>query len=203
MAGKYWVASEKQYAIVGPFMQDYSSSGAPQKPHTRSFGFIYIIPIGLTLGFFLFALAFILKGNSITLPQLATTVTPTVTSSPQLTPLPTSTPQPTPEPTVAETVAKESGTILVENGSGTAGAAGKVAKVLKDDGFSRVTTGNANDFSFKNITIQYKKEAKQLASLVEKTLQASYPIEEVTEADTDQQADILVIVGKVEADEGQ
>ena len=119
-------------------------------------------------------------------PTLAPSVTPTVTPKPSINP-----------------VDKDSGldrsklSITVQNGSGTAGVAGKGSDVLKNLGYDVAATGNADNFDFANVTIQVKSSKSDFLNLLKKDLGFSYTIQAATSDLPDSfSSDALVIIGK-------
>jgi len=110
-----------------------------------------------------------------------TTVTPTQAATPSASLSPTSTPT--------------SMSVSVLNGSGTVGAAGKVADALKNAGFTNITTGNANAFTYTGITV-YVKDKANLAT-IQKDIASLDPSAKVTASvDPTISSDVEVIVGK-------
>lgn len=115
--------------------------------------------------------------------------------TPTLTPVPTQKESPT--PTVS--VKKSSLKISVVNGSGEAGVAGDAATLLKDAGYSVVSTGNADNFNYTGITIQIKKSKKSFLSDLIDDLSSKYTVSEsdvTSDLSEDESFDALVIVGK-------
>ena len=108
----------------------------------------------------------------------AASPTPEPTVAPTPVPTPTSTPKPTPS---ANPVDKVTGldrsklSVTVKNGSGVIGAAGKAADMLKGLGYNVVSTGNADNDDFVNVSIQVKVASSDFLVLLKKDL-ASYTI---------------------------
>lgn len=173
-------------------MQDYSQPTTTHKTQ-RSIGFVYIIPLGLTVGFFIFGLIFVLRGNNVSLPGSAAKPTPTAQVAVQATKAPTEAPTPT---STEASVKKDDIVISVLNGSGIGGAAAKAASVLKTAGFSEVTTGNTDDAPSSNVTIRHTKAAKAAAALVESALKKDYTIDSLEEADLTGKTQVEVVIGK-------
>lgn len=119
--------------------------------------------------------------------------TPTPTISPTATP----TPKESPTPTVA--AKKNTLKISIQNGSGEVGVAGDAATVLKNAGYSVVSTGNADNFDYKGITIQIKKTKKTFLSGLIDDLSSKYTVSEsdaTSDLSEDETFDVLVIIGK-------
>jgi hypothetical protein len=100
-------------------------------------------------------------------------------------------------PTSAASTNKSSTTVLVENGSGTAGAASKMASTLRGLGYMVTGTGNAATFDYTNVTIQVKKSKSAILSSLKKDLSASYTIDSTsTSLPESSSTDAVVIIGK-------
>jgi len=128
-----------------------------------------------------------LPTNPIPTEIMSATPTPVATSSAQLSGTPTASP--------SSAVKATSLTISVLNGSGTPGAAGKVASALETAGFTKVTTGNAKVYTYTGITIYAKNNAD--LQLVQKAINASDASVKVTASvDNTIPTDVEVIVGK-------
>lgn len=87
--------------------------------------------------------------------------------------------------------------VTVQNGSGEAGVGAKAASFLKNLGYNVVSTGNASNFNYTNVTIQVKSSQKSYLPLLNKDLSASYSVG-TTSSDlaATSSADALVIIGK-------
>ena len=87
--------------------------------------------------------------------------------------------------------------ITVQNGSGTEGVAGKAGNILKDLGYNIVSTGNADNYNYKGITIKVKKDKSDFLDLLKKDLSKDYTIN-ATSSDlpSDSSPDALIIIGK-------
>ncbi len=121
-------------------------------------------------------------------------VTPTPTPTPTEEPTPTPKPKSTPTPTKASSSTQTG--IVVQNGSGVAGAAASAAAVLKEAGYS-VSTGNADNFDYTGVTIKVKSNKSDLAAALKNILSKDYSIS-ATSSDLSegQSYDALVIIGK-------
>lgn len=129
-------------------------------------------------------------------------VTPTVVASPSPTLKPSKV-SPTPTSPASSSLDKVTGLdrknldIAIENGSGVVGAAGKVSTVLKNLGYNIVSTGNADEFTYQNITIQVKPASSKYLSLLKKDLSGNYTIGSATsDLAATSTADAIIIVGK-------
>ena len=124
------------------------------------------------------------------------------TGSPDKTPVseekstPTSTPVPEPTPD------KQAVKIKVLNGSGTAGIASKLAEELEDMGYKDIETGNADNYTYEDITIQTKEDKEDYGDLVKNDLKDNYIVTIDSEAlDEDDEFDVIVIIGKTKDEE--
>ena len=124
------------------------------------------------------------------------------TSSPDKTPVSEEKTQPTSTPVPEPTPDKETISIKVLNGSGTAGVASKLAEELEDLGYKDVETGNADDYNYEDITIQTKEDKEDYGDLVKNDLEDNYIVSIDSEAlDEDDEFDVIVIFGKIEGSE--
>jgi len=115
---------------------------------------------------------------------------PTPDESPTLTPSPTKAPTKAKEKEVSNEVGVK---IAVQNGSGESG----VAAVLKQAGYNIVSTGNADNFDYTNVTIKIKSSQKSFLSSIQKALESDYTIGKISsDLSEGQDYDALVIVGK-------
>lgn len=137
---------------------------------------------------------------AVTTPTDFPTSTPEPTSSETPTPSPTTTP--TPRPTTSP-VDKTSGldrsklSVTVQNGSGTVGAAGKAADLLKSLGYDVLGTGNADNYDYTNVVIQVKAADASFLTLLKKDLGESYTIgSNSANLSSSFSSDALVIIGK-------
>lgn len=141
--------------------------------------------------------------------KAAPTPTPSVGET-SVTPTPSSTEEPTSEPSATPTpkpssnpIDKATGldrsklTILVQNGSGEAGVGGKAADILKSLGYTISSTGNADNFDYKNVTVKVKSSQGDFLPLLVKDLNVSYLVSNSSsDLSATASADALVIVGK-------
>jgi hypothetical protein len=87
--------------------------------------------------------------------------------------------------------------IIVANGSGTEGTAGKAAAILKDFGYNVVSTENANNFNYKGVTIKIKEENSDFLDLLKKDLAREYTITASSfDLAEDYSTSALIIIGK-------
>ena len=133
-------------------------------------------------------------------------VTPGPTDTPFLTPTSspsvTTAPAPTVTPTV-NSVDKTTGldrsklSIIVQNGSGEEGIAGKAESILKNLGYDVVSTGNADNFNYANVVIQVKAARSDYLDLLKTDLGLSYTIGSNSADLPDSfSSNALVIIGK-------
>lgn len=143
-------------------------------------------------------------------------ITPTPTEEfiiPTDTPAPTTeelTPTPTQKPTASPTPRSSTSsidkttkldrkdlTVIVQNGSGEKGVAGKVADILKNLGYNVTSTVNADNFNYSDITIQVKSTESDFLPVIKKDLSSDYTIGSSTsDLSSSSSADAVVIVGK-------
>ena len=130
-----------------------------------------------------------------------TTPSPTVVTTPTGSPSPTgakttTTPSPTPRPTgVLGTTDRSKVTVTVLNGSGTSGAASKVADYLEGLGYTISSTGNADSFDYENLTISVKSAKKAILPQLQKDLSSQGTVDSTSTTFTGT-ADAQVIVGQ-------
>lgn len=124
--------------------------------------------------------------------------TPTISETPTLTPTNTPTPKPTVNPVDEQSGLDRSElSVTIQNGSGEAGVAGEASDILTNLGYDVVSTGNAENFDFENVTIQVKSASSEFLDLLKKDLGGSYTIKSATsDLDNSFSSDALVIIGK-------
>ena len=93
--------------------------------------------------------------------------------------------------------------IQILNGSGVKGASSHVEEILKQEGFTNTTVGNANSFSYGTTLIQTKNDtppaiAEKLTSMLE-----NYTVEIGQPLPDESTYDIVIIVGKQRSREGE
>jgi len=140
-------------------------------------------------------------------------------ATPAATQAPSSTPTPTPEVTPSEdettteedtkedttakaddTIDADSGldrkeySILIQNGSGTAGAAGRLADILGDLGYTVSGTENADNFDYTETEIHVANKNTKLLNLLTGDINDEYTIGD-TSSDWDGDEDAVIIIG--------
>lgn len=106
---------------------------------------------------------------------------------------------PTVEPTEAVEVKISDLKIQVLNGSGIAGEAGKVAKLLEGVGFQDIETRNADSFDFTKSQVRLKSRAPEdTFDTIKKALGDNYEVVLADPLPEDEDYDVVVIVGKKE-----
>jgi hypothetical protein len=130
-------------------------------------------------------------------PTQELTQTPAPSESPSPSSAPTITPVPSANPVDSTTGLDRSKlSVTIENGSGEAGVAGKGSDYLKGLGYA-VSTDNADNFNYVNVTIQVKAAKSDFLPLLKKDLGANYTINSATSDLPDSfSSDALVIIGK-------
>lgn len=123
-----------------------------------------------------------------------------VAVTPAPTALPTLIPTETPDASVSAVLtASQAGTLRVsiQNGSGIPGAAQKYATSLKAAGYTQVTTGNADKFDYKGITLFVNQKTKLYLTQLEKDiLKASASGAIKSSVDDTIKTDVQIIIGK-------
>lgn len=112
-----------------------------------------------------------------------------------LKPTATATPMPTLTPTPTISIKKEEIKIKVLNGSGIAGKAGEVKKILEKAGYSQILTGNADEFNFKITEIHVKKSKAYLKSEIQKILSDYTSSFKEVYLDEKENSDVVIIIG--------
>jgi hypothetical protein len=177
-------------------MQDYSPQQSVHKTPRHSIGFFYILPLGLLCGFILFVISYFVKGG-----RLETVASQSVSPTPIDNTLPTFTPTPVVTQTATPTSMPEEETntnspIRVLNGSGLAGAAGKIASEVEVLGYTNVRTGNADSYTYQDITIRTTADNNAAAEKLKQALEKTHSVTLMTDEDLPSGVDIEVIVGK-------
>ncbi len=112
-----------------------------------------------------------------------------------LKPTATATPTPTSTPTPTVVIKKEEVKIKVLNGSGVAGKAGEVKKILEKAGYSQILTGNADEFNFKITEIHVKKSKVYLKTEIKKILTDYTSSFKEVFLDEKENSDVIIIIG--------
>ncbi|MBI4098053.1 MAG: LytR C-terminal domain-containing protein [Candidatus Levybacteria bacterium] len=193
-------------------MEEISYSGGSSQIRRRIskrlalFGIFFVI-ILLLLGSVVY---FVTRSNSSEKEtksiQLEEDVSPQVTEeepspSPKQTEAPTPTPKPKASPTPTTVVSsnpeKANIKVAVQNGSGEAGVAATAADILRKAGYDVVSTGNAQNFDYTDVTITVKAAKKSALTLLEEDLSADYTVAKTSsDLSTEVAYDALVIIGK-------
>lgn len=149
---------------------------------------------------------FITKDNSSETEDVTKSIELPKNSKSDVSKAPSPTPDESPAPTLSKAPAKakekevsneEGIKIAVQNGSGESGVAASAAAVLRQAGYNIVSTGNADNFSYTNVTIKIKSSQKSFLSSIQKALESDYTIGETSsDLSEGQDYDALVIVGK-------
>ncbi len=153
----------------------------------------------------------LLGGGAKQVEKAQITPTPTVEEQPTDTPTPEESPTPkatktpntpTPRPTTspidqATGLDRREISIEVQNGSGVAGVAGKVADFLKSFGYKISGTSNADTFDHTNVSISVKSASANYLPLLKSDLSSQYTIGDTDSSlSASSSADAVVIVGK-------
>ena len=176
-----------------------SKGGKSRKKLFAIIGGIVIVILVLIIGSMVFS-----GGNNE--PEEDIFATP-ATQAPTDTPTPTPTPEESKkdattdeekttsddEATEAE-LARAKYSILIQNGSGTAGAAGRLADILGDLGYKVAGTENADNFDYLETEINVASENTTLLNLLKGDLEDEYTIGD-TSTDYDGDADAIIIIG--------
>lgn len=112
---------------------------------------------------------------------------------------PTPTPMPTTAPTpTAAAVNKSDIKVRVVNGGGTPGAGSKIKTFLEDKGYTVVSVGNAEEYTFTQTEITAKEDKAAYSTLLADDLKAEYSLGTSSSStiDADAAYDVQVIVGK-------
>ncbi|NTW13685.1 MAG: LytR C-terminal domain-containing protein [Candidatus Moranbacteria bacterium] len=103
------------------------------------------------------------------------------------------------EPIPSKEPDKSAVQVIVMNGGSVAGSAAKATNILKNAGYSKAETGNA-DGNYTGVTVFYATDAQQSAQLVRDALLATYKNAIISPEDTKKpetgKAPIVVILGK-------
>lgn len=109
-----------------------------------------------------------------------------------LSPVPTEA-EPTPTPTINISILK----ISILNGSGVSGKAGEVKKYLEGLGYENITTGNAKNYDYKNITLSIKSDKNEFLDRLKTDIAKKYTLNEKSPAvETSNASDVVIIIGK-------
>ncbi len=87
--------------------------------------------------------------------------------------------------------------VVIKNGSGIAGEAGRVGEILKDEGFEKIETGNADRFDYQKTRVELKKGLPDgVKTTIDRALNDRYVLE-FKELQKENDYDVLIIVGKL------
>lgn len=109
----------------------------------------------------------------------------------------------TPTPAAINPVDKATGldrsnlSVAVQNGSGIVGAASKMSDVLKNFGYHVVSVGNADNFSYQDITIVVKGSVSKYLPLLKSDISKQFTVASASATlSASASADAVVIVGR-------
>ena len=183
------------YAIVWQLIMDEVNYSGTKTPFWKKFSkksililvFILIV-LGLIGGIFYFVTRDVpgeQETKTIELPDDRDT---RITEEPEE-------PEDTPTP-AEEELLREDISVSIQNGSGEGGVAGEASDILTELGYEIVSTGNADNFEYENVTIRVKASARGALSLLEEDLGENYTIGETSsDLPEDEAFDALVIIG--------
>jgi len=100
-----------------------------------------------------------------------------------------------PEPEPKKQISRSDFSVKILNGSGIAGAAGKMRDFVSSKGYTIESVGNAENFNHQTTTVQIKNSRKGISSLLTKDLEERYSINIGSPLSESEQFDILLIVG--------
>lgn len=109
------------------------------------------------------------------------------------------TPTETPTP---EEVKKDEFKIVIQNGSGIAGEAGRAQTLLEDEEFVVDSVANADNYDYEETVIQTKEDVSEAwVDELMKALEKKYTVKSKPEQlDADSESDVIVIVGSFDKD---
>lgn len=105
----------------------------------------------------------------------------------------------TPTPTPQSELSLSKFSVLVKNGTGIPGEAGKASLLLQTIGFSKPDTGNASNFNFKDTEVTMKSSVPEsVFELIKSTLEKNYVsvVKSSQALSSGQSYDIVITVGK-------
>ena len=178
---------------------EYSSSTSSRGRLRRLF--IFFIILIVIVGSIVFAMTKFFGGEETPTPiENLITETPTPEATP--TEEPQNTPTPTPKPTanpIDETTGLDRSklSVLIQNGSGEAGAASKMAEVLRSFGYNVAKIGNADATDYEKVSIEVKSDKSSFLTLLKKDIAVTYSVGSTSAVlSATASADAIVIVGK-------
>jgi hypothetical protein len=191
-------------SFQAPISQFNYSSETTKKPKRFIYLIIFII---IVAGFFLIKNIFFSSNKQES--KVTVTPTPVEYQFPTDTPVPSANPSEEPESSIAPTAKavkpvdgstgldRSKLSVEVQNGTGEKGIAAKGADILKSFGYKISSTGNADNYDYKDVTIKIKSTKKDYLSLLKKDLGFSYTVGSASaDLSSDSTADALVIIGK-------
>ncbi len=135
-------------------------------------------------------------------PTPTESIAPTDTPTPEESPTPEVSKTPTPKPTgnpvdSATGLNRSKLSVEIQNGSGEVGVASKMSDFLKSLGYHVASTGNADNFTYENVSVLVKSASSGYLSLLKKDLAKQYTVGSSSATlSASSSADALVIVGK-------
>jgi len=127
-------------------------------------------------------------------PTVAVTETPTSTPSGTL--APSKEASPTARPTTGAVDNATQLNLQVLNGSGTVGIAGEVRDHLSGKGYKNIDTDNADNFDYKNVTINIKASRQKFLTDIQDALKDKYTLAASGTLSSSSTYDAVIIVGK-------
>lgn len=127
-------------------------------------------------------------------PTLESTETPASTPSGTVTP--TAEASPTARPTTGAVDDATKLNLQVLNGSGTVGGAGEVRDHLAGKGYKNIDTGNADNYDYKNVTVNIKTSRQKFLTDIQDALKDKYTLADSGTLSSDSLYDAVIIVGK-------
>lgn len=176
------------------YMKEGSAFDLPASPEKSSPRSQFVMPFLVIVALIVVLIAglYMLGSNRKANPKKSPIGAKTAVVTPTILPTVTASPSATPEP-----VKREDLTIAVLNGSGTAGAASGISSRLKALGYTVQRVGNADGFTYQEITVKIKPDKKQFIQQLKTDIVQSAPNSTVTVEDLGTgNVDAEVIVGK-------
>ncbi len=150
--------------------------------------FLIVLVLGLSAGGYLFYRS----RTSTNPPKKSTTQTnipEEATPNPSNSPEPSATPQP-------QAVDLSSLKVQLQNGSGIAGEAGSVQKILESEGFKLITSANADSFNHVESEVFLKPQYNQVYDTLDRALNSDYTLVKSETLADDSEFDLVIIIGK-------
>ena len=176
----------------------YGSMSSPRKRNPKKLLYLVGLVVIILVLFNVFKTLTGGSKSSTSTPTPTPVSVETSTPSPEVSAEATSTPTPTTNPVDSATGLDRSElSVEIQNGSGTAGVAGKASDLLKSLGYNVASTGNADNFDYTDVTIKVKATQKKYLPLLIKDLSTDYTIgSSSSDLEASSSADALVIIGK-------